>query len=47
MGEFLRVGHSIFSVDRKFKAELEDDCNLVVYQVRGAGGSKRMVKVRV
>eukprot|EP00752_Nemacystus_decipiens_P011051 g9817.t1 len=44
MGEFLRVGHSVFSVDLKFKAVLEKDCNLVVYQIRGAGGSRKQVK---
>ncbi|CBJ31826.1 expressed unknown protein [Ectocarpus siliculosus] len=37
MNEFLRVGHSIASVDRKFTAVLESDCNLVVYHLRGGG----------
>lgn len=46
MGEFLRAGHSIASVDRKFTAELEYDCNLVVYHNRGPGGSRK-AKVRV
>lgn len=37
MNEFLRVGHSIASIDRKFTAVLESDCNLVVYHNRGGG----------
>ncbi|CAN0547977.1 unnamed protein product, partial [Ectocarpus sp. 12 AP-2014] len=42
MNEFLRVGHSIASVDRKFTAVLESDCNLVVYHLRGGGKKVRV-----
>ncbi|CAN0091082.1 unnamed protein product [Ectocarpus sp. 13 AM-2016] len=42
MNEFLRVGHSITSVDRKFTAVLESDCNLVVYHLRGGGKKVRV-----
>lgn len=45
MTEFLRVGHGITSVDRKFTAVLEADCNLLVYRNRGVG--KAGVKVTI
>ena len=40
MNEFLRVGRSITSVDRRFTAMLESDCNFVVFHSWGGGRTK-------